>query len=61
MAADELAGDDNIDESESIKNLNASLDEIISDFTDVDSLIIDVRMNGGGDDFVSQMIVSRLI
>lgn len=39
--------------------LNQTLNKILDDLTNVESVIIDVRLNGGGDDFVSRMIASR--
>jgi hypothetical protein len=51
-------------DSEIIKNnmqqLANTLDQVLVDFVGVQGLIIDVRFNGGGDDFVSQYIASRL-
>ena len=41
--------------------LAETLDEVMEYFADVDGVIIDVRYNLGGDDFVSTMIVSRFI
>ena len=41
--------------------LAETLNEVLQYFTDVDGVIIDVRNNDGGDDFVSRMITSRLI
>jgi carboxyl-terminal processing protease len=41
--------------------LTETLDEVMQYFTDVDGVIIDVRNNDGGDDFVSRMITSRFI
>ena len=38
-----------------------TLDQVMQYFTDVDGVIIDVRTNDGGDDFVSRMITSRFI
>jgi C-terminal processing protease CtpA/Prc len=39
--------------------LNLTLDQILEDFSGLDGVIIDIRLNGGGDDFVSHMIASR--
>jgi carboxyl-terminal processing protease len=41
--------------------LTETLDEVMQYFADVDGVIIDVRNNDGGDDFVSRMITSRFI
>ncbi|NQZ12402.1 MAG: S41 family peptidase [Algicola sp.] len=41
--------------------LHATLNQIMTDFDGLHGLILDVRTNGGGDDFVSQAIVSYLI
>lgn len=60
MDIEELGESDNsIEQNKAI--LTATLDEIMQDFANVDGIIIDVRYNGGGDDFVSRMITSRFI
>jgi len=41
--------------------LDLQLNEIFTDLKDTQGLMIDVRFNGGGDDFVSQKIMSYLI
>jgi hypothetical protein len=41
--------------------LNKTLDQIMLNFKGLKGLIIDVRYNDGGDDFVGHMITSRLI
>jgi C-terminal processing protease CtpA/Prc len=51
--------DNNIEQNKSI--LSDILDEVMQDFVGVNGIIIDVRYNSGGDDFVGQMIVSRFI
>ncbi|MFC1731101.1 S41 family peptidase [candidate division KSB1 bacterium] len=37
----------------------AAIDEIVESFKDADGMIIDVRRNGGGDDFVGKIIADR--
>jgi C-terminal processing protease CtpA/Prc len=60
MELEELGDSDNsVEQNKAI--LTESLDEIMQDFADVDGIIIDVRYNNGGDNFVSRMITSRLI
>jgi carboxyl-terminal processing protease len=41
--------------------LHETLNQIMTDFDGLSGLILDVRTNNGGDDFVSQAIVSHLI
>lgn len=41
--------------------IRSDLNQVFSDFSNVDGVIIDVRTNGGGDDFVGRMVVSHLI
>lgn len=41
--------------------LAETLDQVMQYFADVDGVIIDVRTNDGGNDFVSRMITSRFI
>jgi carboxyl-terminal processing protease len=41
--------------------LTQTLDNIMHDFKDVDGVILDLRFNEGGNDFVSTMIFSRFI
>lgn len=60
MDVEAIGGSDEGIESNKII-LADTLDQIMNDFADVDGIMIDVRYNGGGDDFVSQMIVSRFI
>lgn len=43
-----------------ILDLESTLDSVLSDLTGMDGLIIDVRLNEGGDEFISQYILSRL-
>ena len=50
---------DNVEQNTAI--LAETLDEVMQYFADVDGVIIDVRNNDGGDDFVSRMIASRFI
>lgn len=39
--------------------VNETLDQVVADLAETDSMIIDVRLNGGGADIVSLMISSR--
>ncbi|MBL4670657.1 MAG: cellulose binding domain-containing protein [Arenicella sp.] len=39
--------------------VNETLDQVIADLAETDSMIIDVRLNGGGADIISLMIASR--
>jgi hypothetical protein len=53
--------DGNLTYAGKLANLKATLDAVVADFSAVKGLIIDVRFNGGGDDFVSRYIISRLL
>lgn len=54
-------GDSDANAEQNKAKLNQTLDQIMADFAGADGIVLDVRYNGGGDDFVSQMIVSRFI
>ena len=58
MDDNEIGGSDLIDENLAI--LASTFDQIIADLTGIEGLVIDVRNNNGGDDFVSQYMASRL-
>ncbi|SMF06240.1 Periplasmic protease [Alteromonadaceae bacterium Bs31] len=58
MSASEIGGGNNIDDN--LASLSATLDQVLTDLVDVEGLIVDVRYNEGGDDFVSQYIAGRL-
>ncbi len=60
MEAQELGLEDN-SVQQNTALIQSDLAQIFSDFTNVDGIIIDVRANGGGDDFVGRMVVSHLI
>ena len=51
-------GDDN---EEMLEVVEGALDTALSDLSDTEGLILDVRTNGGGNDFISLAIVSRFI
>jgi hypothetical protein len=52
-------GDEQSSMQQNKKALIQTLDKILEDFSSLDGVIIDVRLNGGGDDFVSSMFASR--
>ena len=54
-------GNNSDDQDKNIAAFSLTLDQVIADLSDVEGMIIDIRYNGGGDDFVSQMIASRFI
>lgn len=58
MDAAEIGGSDDIDVN--LAALSATLDELLTDLVGVSGLIIDLRYNEGGHDFVSQYIAGRL-
>jgi carboxyl-terminal processing protease len=58
MDDNEIGGSELINENLDI--LASTLDQVIDDLTGIKGLVIDVRNNDGGDDFVSQYIASRL-
>tara|TARA_R110002110_G_scaffold413729_1_gene641537 strand:- start:15314 stop:16783 length:1470 start_codon:yes stop_codon:yes gene_type:complete len=49
------------DKEDQLSALESALDAAISDLRDVDALIVDVRRNGGGQDFLSLAIASRFV
>lgn len=51
---DDLAGTES-----AIDNIDAILDQALTDLADVEAMIIDVRTNGGGNDYISLAIASR--
>lgn len=52
---------DDDDNEEMLEVLESALETALSDLSDTDGLILDVRTNGGGNDFISLAIVSRFI
>lgn len=60
LAIDAMLGfGDPEDNEDDLAALEAALDEALSDLQDVAALIVDVRRNGGGKDFLSLAIASR--
>lgn len=51
--------DDLAQTSSALSNLNEAIDEALSDLSETSGLIIDVRYNGGGNDYISLAIASR--
>ena len=51
--------DDLAQTTSNLNNLNQALDEALTDLAATDGLIIDVRYNGGGNDYISLAIASR--
>lgn len=60
MEAEELGLESNSVQQNTLL-IQADLNKVFSDFANVNGIIIDVRTNGGGDDFVGRMVVSHLI
>lgn len=58
MDGDAISGADSVEGK--ILDLSFTLDAVLSDLAGMDGLVIDVRLNEGGDEFVSQYILSRL-
>jgi carboxyl-terminal processing protease len=58
MNDNEIGGSEFIDAN--LATLASTLDQVLDDLTGVEGLVIDVRNNYGGDDFVSQYIAGRL-
>lgn len=56
---DENAADDLASTESAIANLDAILDEALADLANVSAMIVDVRMNDGGHDYISLAIASR--
>jgi len=44
-----------------LRNLDRALDKALDDLADTDALVLDIRLNGGGYDVVSQAIAARFI
>lgn len=59
MTAEVIGESDSYEQN--LQILSNTLDEIFEYFQLVDGLVIDIRNNGGGNDSVSQAIVSRMI
>ncbi|GGF54270.1 S41 family peptidase [Alteromonas lipolytica] len=57
-SADEEA-DDLAQVTSALNNVNEVLDEVLTDFAFTDGMIIDIRYNGGGNDYISLAIASR--
>ena len=60
MEAEELGLENNSVQQNTLL-IQSDLNQVFSDFSGVDGVIIDVRTNGGGDDFVGRLVVSHLI
>ncbi|CAA0107248.1 Uncharacterised protein [BD1-7 clade bacterium] len=58
MDDNELGGSESIEEN--LVQLASMMDQVILDLVGVKALVIDIRYNEGGDDFVSQYIAGRL-
>ena len=56
--ADET-GDDINDAQAALNNLDIALDKALTELADVEGLIIDIRTNSGGNDYISLAIASR--
>lgn len=67
LRIDAMTGYSTVDEEEddlaritsSLNNINAALDEALHDLSNTDGLILDIRTNGGGNDYISLAIASR--
>ncbi len=51
--------DDLAQTTSSLNNLNSAIDKVLTDFSETTGLIIDIRSNGGGNDYISLTIASR--
>ncbi len=58
MDASEISG--SVSMQEKLLDLSSTFDSVLSDLIGMEGLIIDVRLNEGGDEFVSQYILARL-
>lgn len=59
MDDNEIGGSEMIDNN--LASLSTTMDQVLMDLVGVEGLVIDVRNNEGGDDFVSQYIAGRLV
>ena len=60
LAIDAMLGFGDIDDNgDELRSLELALDQAMTDLRDVQALIVDVRRNGGGKDFLSLAIASR--
>lgn len=60
LAIDAMLGfGDSEDNDDELSQLNRALDQALQDLQDVDPLIVDIRRNGGGKDFLSLAIAGR--
>lgn len=55
----EADSDDLTQTTSNLSNLNEALDEALTDLAATDGLMIDIRYNGGGNDYISLAIASR--
>jgi C-terminal processing protease CtpA/Prc len=51
--------DDLAHTTSALENLNNALDQVLTDLSDTQGLIIDIRGNGGGNDYISLAIAGR--
>lgn len=51
--------DDLAQTTSALNNLNSAIDTVLTDFSETTGLIIDIRSNGGGNDYISLAIASR--
>lgn len=58
MTAAEIGGGETIDAN--LASLSATIDQVLADLVGVEGVIIDLRYNEGGDEFVSQYIAGRM-
>lgn len=58
MTAAEIGGSEVKDAN--LASLSATMDQVLTDLVGVEGLVIDVRYNEGGDEFVSQYIAGRM-
>ena len=53
------SADDLAQVTSALENINAIMDEVLTDLADTQGLILDIRNNGGGADYISLAIASR--
>ncbi len=60
LAIDAMLGfADSNDNGAELSAVDAAMDQVLDDLQDVEALVVDIRRNGGGKDFVSLAIASR--